>query len=88
MEFSPSTRKLIEKVLKANKVPRIFWGQGFKKGAEFAEPYAKKKGHHFIKDDDVIDALKNLTPPEKRQELLEGLRKAGLKTEELFPDWK
>jgi hypothetical protein len=87
MEYSPRTRILIEKVLKANKVPRLFWGQGFKKGAELAEPYAKKKGHHFIKDDDVIDALKDLTPPEKREELLDGLEKAGLDTGKLFPDW-
>ena len=87
MEFSPSTRKLIEKVLKANKVPRIFWGKGFKKAAEMVEPIAKEKGHHFIKDDDVIDALRTMTPPEKREELIEGLKKAGLDTDEMFPDW-
>lgn len=88
MEFSPGTRRLIEKVLEANKVPRILWGQGFKKGAEMAEPFAKKNGHHFIKDDDVIAALKELTPPDKRNELIEGLKKAGLNTDELFPEWK
>lgn len=87
MEFSPNTRILIEKVLEANKVPRLFWGMGFKKGADLAEPYAKKNGHHFIKDEDVIEALRDLTPPEKRQELVDGLKKAGLNTDEMFPEW-
>lgn len=87
MEFSPDARKLIEKVLEINKVPRIFWGQGFKKGAEMAEPFAKKNGHHFIKKEDVIDALKELTPPDKRLELIDYLKKAGLNTDEMFPEW-
>jgi len=85
MEFSPRTRTLIEKILAANKVPEI--RAGFKKMASMIEPFAKKRGHHFIRDDDVIEALKELTPTDKKQELLDGLKKAGLDTDSLFAEW-
>jgi len=87
MEFSPRTRTLIEKILAANKVPEILWGAGFKKMAGLIEPVAKKNGHHFIRDDDVIEAMRELTPADKKQELIEGLKKAGLDTDSLFPEW-
>jgi len=88
MELSPSTRLLLQKILRANEVPEMFWSPGLKKTAKVAEPYAAKRGHHFIKDEDVMDALKEITPPEHRKQLLDILEKAHVDTDKWFSDWK
>lgn len=87
MELSPGTRRLLEKILKANNVPFFLHEKFLSEGAKMAEPYAKKNGHHFIKDEDAIEAVKALTPPEKKAEAKEAMRKSGIDVEQYFPDW-
>ncbi|RJQ32220.1 MAG: hypothetical protein C4562_04100 [Actinobacteria bacterium] len=87
MELNPQTRRLAEKLMDVMKVPGPMRGLGLKKLAQVAEPFAKKRSHHFIKNEDFFDCVKQISPVEHRGEIIEAFKKAGVDTDKEFAEW-
>jgi GNAT superfamily N-acetyltransferase len=88
MELSPQTRRLVDKLAAKLDIAPGVRDQGIKKLMTAAEPYAKKRGHHFIRNDDAFAAVRNEAPPEYRAQIIEALDKIGVDTDKEFGDWK
>jgi GNAT superfamily N-acetyltransferase len=88
VELSPQTRRLVDKIAAKMDIAPAVRDRGIKKLMERAEPYAKKRGHHFIRNVDAFEALRKEAPPEYRPQIIEALEKVGIDTDKEFGDWK